>query len=102
MQKIDVMRTQQILINLLNNAIKFSDNGGRIEFTALSLNRGGKEYNKFIIRDYGVGMSKDFLSRVFNPFEQEQNKFSSSQEGTGLGLAISKKFGQPNGRNHRS
>lgn len=88
--KIDVMRTQQILINLLNNAIKFSDNGGRIEFTALSLNRGGKEYNKFIIRDYGVGMSKDFLSRVFNPFEQEQNKFSSSQEGTGLGLAISK------------
>ena len=54
------------------------------------MNRGGKEYNKFIIRDYGVGMSKDFLSRVFNPFEQEQNKFSSSQEGTGLGLAISK------------
>ena len=87
---LDAMRMQQILINLLGNAIKFSEENSEIDFEISCQRENSQEFYVFVIRDYGVGMSKEFLSRAFVPFEQERNKFSSGQNGTGLGLAISK------------
>ncbi len=90
----DPMRVQQILINLLGNAIKFSDPGGIIECSAACTEEGGIEHIVFKVRDYGIGMSEEFLERLFVPFEQELNKNSGIHSGTGLGLAISKNLAE--------
>lgn len=90
----DPMRVQQILINLLGNAIKFSDPGGIIECSAVCTEEGGSKHIVFKVRDYGIGMSEEFLERLFIPFEQELNKYSGVQAGTGLGLAISKNLAE--------
>lgn len=93
----DEKRLRQVLINLLGNAIKFTDTGG-VTFSVKTLEQNitndGKQTNYQIrlqIEDTGVGMTPEQLTKIFSPFEQvgEQQKRS---EGTGLGLAISKKI----------
>lgn len=84
----DEKRLRQILINLLGNAIKFTDNGG-VTFTVKVL--GAEEnFNKirFQVEDTGVGMTPEQLAKIFLPFEQVGDK-KKQIEGTGLGLAIS-------------
>ncbi len=77
-----------ILVNLINNAIKFSPNGKVIEIS--SRNLGEKVSVK--VRDYGVGMSEEYQKHLFQPFSQEEVGYARPYEGTGLGLALTKKF----------
>lgn len=90
---IDKMRTKQIYVNILNNAIKFSHEGGTVKWIVQD-NIAATDINHIhytsIIRDYGCGMSEEFQKRMFEPFEQEDNEYSNARMGTGLGLTIVK------------
>lgn len=87
----DAMKLQQVLINILGNAIKFTSEGGKVTFTA-SLRQKTKNdaVLRFTVNDTGVGMSPAFLPHVFEPFSQESTGATALFGGTGLGLAISK------------
>ena len=90
---IDPMKSQQVLVNLLTNACKYTGEGGCISFHISNLRDDGKiAFYQIVIADNGCGMSKTFLKHVFEPFEQEQNLYSGSIQGTGLGLAISRQI----------
>jgi PAS domain S-box-containing protein len=83
----DALRLQQILINLLANAVKFTESGA----VSLSAKRDGAHI-LFQIDDSGVGMSSEQISRLFTPFEQADSSTTRKYGGTGLGLAISLKL----------
>jgi len=83
----DSLRIRQILTNLLGNAIKFTNKG----FVKLSILRDG-EVLHFLIRDSGIGISKDRLERIFDPFTQADVSMSRKFGGTGLGTTISKQL----------
>lgn len=87
----DNMRLRQILINILGNAVKFTNRGGKISFiVSKKAEFEDKAALQFVVKDTGIGMSKEFLPKIFDSFSQENasvaNKFGSS----GLGLAITK------------
>jgi signal transduction histidine kinase/CheY-like chemotaxis protein len=85
----DPMRIRQLLINLVNNAIKFTKTGG------VTLNASFKEGNIYIeIKDTGIGIHEEDLKNIFQDFTQVENTYVKTQEGTGLGLAISSKIVQ--------
>lgn len=89
--KTDILRLQQIFINILGNSVKFTPPGGEIEWIVECLGYDDNvRHDKLIIRDTGVGMSADFLPKIFEPFDQEDNDFSASCTGTGLGMPIVK------------
>lgn len=82
----DAEKLQQVLLNLLTNAIKFTDAGGEIELTCKQVG----EWVELSVRDTGRGISADQLERVFEPFVQVDRHLTHvSQQGVGLGLAIS-------------
>lgn len=89
----DAMKLQQVLINIIGNAIKFTAGipNGKVQFIVNIEKRDnrGAEFS-FKIIDNGIGINKEFIPKVFNAFEQEHTGFKSSYGGTGLGLAISK------------
>ncbi|MCR4734900.1 MAG: response regulator [Treponema sp.] len=89
--KTDRLRMNQILINLLNNSIKYSSSQSHIYVTVSQKEiTNGRIPTKIVIRDEGYGMSEEFLQRVFEPFERERNTTNSGEMGTGLGLVITK------------
>lgn len=89
----DSLRLKQIIMNLLNNAYKFTDNGGTIDFSSKTITRGeGQCIREYRISDNGCGMGSEFLEKAFAPFEQEQSSYSNALQGTGLGLALVKKL----------
>ena len=81
---------RQILMNLLNNAIKFTAEGGVSLLCALESSAEDTVVLRFTVTDTGIGMSKETLKRVFTPFEQADGSISKRHGGTGLGLAIVK------------
>jgi signal transduction histidine kinase len=85
----DEVRLKQVLMNLLNNAAKFTSAGGSITFKAALLKHTptGDTFS-FSVRDTGVGMSKEFQKNMFRPFEQEHN----DARGVGLGLSIAQQI----------
>ncbi|MDR1727591.1 MAG: response regulator [Acidobacteriota bacterium] len=86
----DEMRMAQVLINLLGNAIKFTPERGRVVLDIEETARDeGSVALRFAVSDTGIGIKKEFLGRMFKPFEQEDNSTSRKYGGTGLGLAIS-------------
>ena len=85
---LDERHIDQILINLLTNAVKFTDPGGTIE---LGARRQGDEVELFV-RDTGIGMSEDDVKNVFQPFVQADMSYARNHEGVGLGLAIVKQL----------
>ena len=89
----DITKLQQILVNILNNAIKFTSEEGQIHLTCeqLSASLTSAEY-MFSVKDNGIGMDESFLSHAFEAFERERTSTESRTEGTGLGLAIVKKL----------
>jgi PAS domain S-box-containing protein len=100
--KADEKRLRQVLLNLLGNAIKFTEDGGvtfRVEVLDSDIsysNLGDREVCtihkiRFQIEDTGIGISLELLQNIFSPFEQAGN-LQSKSEGTGLGLAISQKI----------
>ncbi len=89
--RMDAIRMEQIFLNLLTNAVKFTREGGKVEFLIChSVRRGETVSCDFIVRDNGIGMSREFQKRMFDPFEQESNEITPQSQGTGLGLAIVK------------
>ena len=88
----DSLRLSQIITNLLSNALKFTNTGGKIIFQVTELNSSDEKSAYFQVRieDTGVGMSEEFQKHLFNAFEREHNTTKSGIQGTGLGLAITK------------
>ena len=87
----DAMKLQQVLINILGNAIKFTREGGKVTFSAAVKRKMKNDaVIRFVINDTGIGMDEDYLPHIFDPFSQESTGTTSLYGGTGLGLAISK------------
>ena len=88
----DKLRINQILLNLLSNAIKFTPNEGKISFklSEKSVSKNGYGVYEFRIKDTGIGMSKEYLTEVFEPFTRERTSTVSGIQGTGLGMSITK------------
>lgn len=88
----DPLRLRQVLINLLNNAVKFTESGEIFVKTEI-LETTDKEYTlKFTVKDTGIGIESDKISKLFEPFQQADTSISRRYGGTGLGLSISKRF----------
>ena len=88
----DKLRLNQVLLNLLSNCIKYTGAGGMISMRIIEKAGAPAGYAnyEFSIRDTGIGMSEDFVSHIFEPFEREKNTTISGIQGTGLGMAITK------------
>lgn len=88
----DKTRLNQILLNLLSNAIKFTPAGGMISVRLKQYPGTQRERQLYEIRvkDNGIGMSEDFVQKLFSPFERERSSTVSRTQGTGLGMAITK------------
>ncbi len=90
----DTVHLNQALLNLLNNAMKFNKPGGHVWLTARQ--KKGKDTNSVYlyisVRDDGIGMSENFLRKIFGKFEKERSSTESRRQGTGLGLAITKQI----------
>lgn len=88
----DKTRLNQVLLNLLSNAIKFTPAGGTVSVQVAQLPEApeGKGLYEFRVKDTGIGMSREFADRIFEPFERERSSTVSKIQGTGLGMAITK------------
>lgn len=85
----DALRVKQVLMNLLSNALKFTPSDGRIGMDIKEASRNnGYAYVQFIVWDTGIGISKEFMKRIFQPFEQEDPGNARNNVGSGLGLSI--------------
>ncbi len=94
----DELRLSQVLLNLLSNSLKFTEENGKISLKIEEINRQpGQAVLRFTVSDTGIGMQPEFLARMFQPFEQEDSGASRKYGGTGLGLAISQRIVQQMG-----
>ncbi len=88
----DKLRLNQVLLNLLGNSVKYTEPGGIVSLRITE--RGGAlpgyANYEFHIKDTGIGMSKEFVDHIFEPFERESSTTNSGIPGTGLGMAITK------------
>lgn len=84
----DELRLSQVIINFLSNAVKFTEQGEIIVTFRQMLKRDGIVDLMIRVHDTGIGMSTDFINRIFRPFEQEGIEISKKYGGTGLGMAI--------------
>lgn len=88
----DRLRLNQVLLNLLSNAVKFTGAGGVVSMRIMEKAGAPAGYAnyEFHVKDTGIGMSKEFIAHIFEPFERERNSTLSGIQGTGLGMAITK------------
>ena len=87
----DEMKLRQVMINILGNAVNFTPPGGSVTFVVEETARfNGKSTLRFIISDTGIGMSQEFLPKLFDAFSQEDSSSTSRFGSTGLGMAITK------------
>ena len=88
----DSLKLNQVFINLMSNAVKYTPAGGTVSLRIMqktTFHHGYGDY-VFIIKDTGIGMSKEFVKHIFEPFERESTVTQSGIQGTGLGMAITK------------
>ena len=88
----DKLRLNQVLLNLVGNAVKYTEEGGSISLKVTERTgaaKGCASYD-FCVRDTGIGMSETFVAHIFEPFEREKNTTISGIQGTGLGMSITK------------
>jgi signal transduction histidine kinase/DNA-binding response OmpR family regulator/HPt (histidine-containing phosphotransfer) domain-containing protein len=90
----DSLRLGQILINLSNNAVKFTDTGEIVVSTELIEKDGAQVSLKFSVRDTGIGMTDEQAAKLFQPFAQADSSTTRKYGGTGLGLTISKRLAE--------
>ena len=90
----DKLRLKQVLLNILENAVKYTRPGGKIYFQIQELKGQEPGFAKyeFRVKDTGIGMSEEFIAHIFEPFSREQTSTVSGIEGIGLGMAIVKKI----------
>ena len=88
----DKTRLNQVLLNLLSNAIKFTPAGGTVSVRIRQFQgtKKGRSMYEIRVKDTGIGMSREFAQRIFDPFERERTSTVSRTQGTGLGMAITK------------
>ena len=88
----DKTRLNQVLLNLLSNAIKFTPSGGTVSVRLKQFpgTKKGSGLYEIRVKDSGIGMSQEFIQRIFSPFERERTSTVSRTQGTGLGMAITK------------
>lgn len=86
----DILHIQKVLVNILGNAVKYTPQGGSIWFSLAEkpADRPRIGCYEFTFADNGIGMSKEFIGRIFEPFSREDETKSNKAQGTGLGLAI--------------
>ncbi len=87
----DPNRLNQVLMNILSNAVKYTPNGGHIQLEVEELPR-NEHYARyrFVVQDDGIGMSADYQKTLFDPFTREEKSGTNKVQGTGLGMAITK------------
>lgn len=90
----DKLRINQILLNILSNAVKYTKVGGRIELNVKESPTTSVDYAdyEFRIKDTGIGMSQEFITHIFEAFTREETSTVSGIQGTGLGMTITKKI----------
>lgn len=89
----DKLRLNQVLLNILSNAIKYTHPGGNISLRIIETQQAdenGRAHFEFRVKDNGIGMSEEYLKTVFDPFTREKTSTVSGIQGTGLGMAITK------------
>ena len=87
----DDMKLRQVMINILGNAVKFTPEGGAVTFTVEEIARfDGKSTLRFVFSDTGIGMSKEYLPKIFEAFSQEDSSSTNRYGSTGLGMPITK------------
>ena len=87
----DQVRCRQVLLNIVNNAYKYTPLGGTIDFTVNELpDSSTRSFFQFIVKDNGIGIEKEHLNRIFDAFTREVSSTVNEVEGTGLGLSIVK------------
>ena len=87
----DEIKLRQVIINILGNAVKFTPEGGEVDFLITEGQRyGGKAVLKLTFRDTGIGMSREYLPHIFDAFSQEDATTTSRYGSTGLGMPITK------------
>lgn len=86
----DSLRIQQVFMNFMSNAVKYTPEGGRLEFrlSEKAISQKGVGCYEFVFADNGKGMSPEFLEKLFLPFEREEDERVSKEQGTGLGMTI--------------
>ena len=91
----DPQRVEQILVNLLGNAVKFTPAGGSVNLVSRTVhNNGGPRRTEFVIEDTGIGIPSDRLQTVFEPFVQGDGGYTRQHGGSGLGLTISRRLAE--------
>ena len=90
----DFTRCQRVFINLISNAIKYTNNGGWVKVRGTQIGKAENGYGlyQYTVEDNGIGMSEEFQKHVFEEFTRENNSTVSGIQGTGLGLAVCKSF----------
>ncbi|WP_302964377.1 ATP-binding protein [uncultured Adlercreutzia sp.] len=88
----DEGRLRQILMNVLSNAMKYTDAGGKIllRIDGSLARHGTLQHVRILVRDNGIGMSEDYLTTIFDSFSREESTLTNKIQGTGLGMAITK------------
>ena len=90
----DAVRVREVLVNILGNAVKFTNDGGTITYTVSF--HSGKDENyinvRYRIADTGIGMAEEFVDHIFDEFSQEEHGARTQYQGTGLGMAITKRY----------
>ena len=90
----DAVRIREVLVNILGNAVKFTEDGGSIEFDT-SYHPGEDDRHMMVryrVADTGVGMTEEFTEHIFDEFSQEESSARTQYKGTGLGMAITKRY----------
>ncbi len=91
----DAMKLKQVLINILGNAVKFTNEGGTVSFTVeQTASFEGYRTMRFTMEDTGIGMSKEYIPKIFEAFSQEDTRSTNKYGSTGLGMAITKNLVQ--------
>jgi signal transduction histidine kinase len=89
----DARRVRQILLNLLSNALKYTDPGGRVSVSVTT----DRDWISIHVADTGVGIPREDLERVFRPFEQTSYAIGKAKDGTGLGLPLTRELALQHG-----
>ena len=90
----DAVRVREVLVNILGNAVKFTNDGGTVTY-AVSYHPGKDDHYinvRYRIADTGIGMDEEFVDHIFEEFSQEEHGARTQYKGTGLGMAITKKY----------
>ena len=91
----DENRFKQIMINIVSNAVKYTDIGGKSEVSLACLDG---SHCRFVCKDNGIGMTKEFIDHICEDYTRAENSRVSKNQGTGLGMSVVKGLYRPDGR----